>query len=93
MNFLPQIDSCEYKSFKENHVVIDEGRNIQGIWINNIEECKKYCEKAHGCKSFSLCKGSTRDQCWLKDKTLDGSEVNHFKTNHACTTHFRHCGK
>ena len=76
------------KDFGQNRVVLQEGNSIGNQGNVNQEDCKKLCNQNTGCKSVAFCPNNK--SCWLKDKTLTGSEMTKASS---CTTYFKECSK
>ena len=74
---------------RSNQVVAYEGNDMGGKSKISLEGCKEFCDQQSGCQSFAYCSGSK--SCWLKDRTLYGSEKT--RTNSDCTTYFKSSGK
>ena len=57
---------------KLSRVVKEEGNELWEAGETTEDECKKLCDQSKQCKSFTFCNGN---QCFLKDKHLDGTEL------------------
>lgn len=56
-----------------NGVVTDEGQSVGMARTSSMEECEKACNDKERCESFTLC--PEWQKCFLKAKSLDGSEA------------------
>ena len=75
-------------NFGQNRVVLQEGNHVGSQGNINQEDCKRLCNQNTACKSVAFCPDSS--SCWLKDRSLTGSEETRSST---CTTYFKKCSK
>ncbi|CAL1143941.1 unnamed protein product [Cladocopium goreaui] len=54
-------------------VVTDEGQSVGMARTSSMDECEKACNDKESCESFTLC--PEWQKCFLKAKSLDGSEA------------------
>ena len=55
-------------------VVVDEGITVREELVDSVTQCEMLCDENSACNSFKYCKNIPKDKCFLKDKTLTGSE-------------------
>ena len=83
------IGSCSYEHMKTNYVAVDEGNHLAVQYWITLNACKSFCDETDGCNSFAHCPTDDTGDCWLKDKTLDGSEPTRY--HGTCTTYYDEC--
>ena len=75
-------------------VVESEGGRISAISVNSAVECGAQCNDANGCESimyFDYQTGNKGTNCYLFNKTLDGSEPLKGNTDSRFSSYLKVC--
>ena len=69
-------------------VAKNQGNMIDRMFVSNLEECQKNCDKNERCKNVKKC-GS---YCYLYDKNMTEDEPHSGTSSFCVTTYQQKCG-